>query len=154
MSPMPRYFSGVAGGLARMREVAPASRAAESGDLGAEQEASTTTAAAIRPRSDCLIRPLAPHRPLAFQHSFERGTRFFRQVIGLFVRGILPRGNIGTKGLHRTGDGGAQVSVSAYKLGGMAKGEIQQVVEDQYLSVAIRARADSDRRRPDLSRNH
>src|SRR3984893_12571774 len=117
--------------MARMRAVASA---AGSGAFGAaEQETSTATAAARRPRRDCLIPPLAAHRPLTFQDRFERGRRLLRQVIRLFIRRILPACDIGTKCLHCASNGRAHVGVAPDELGGMPQAEIENVVEDQYL---------------------
>src|SRR6476620_11124407 len=151
---MPRYFSGAAGGMARMRAAARASSAAGSGVLGAEQEASATTAAAIRPASEGFIESLAPHRPLTFEHGFQRRASFFGQMVGLLVSRVLMRRNVGPEGLYRPGNRRAQVGVPAHKLGGMPKSQIQQVVENQHLSIAVRARANADGRSLDFSRDH
>src|SRR6202163_1052302 len=138
--------------MARMRAVASV---AGSGAFGlAEQETSTATAAAIRPRRACLIRPLAPHRPLALQNSVQRGPRFLRQVIGLFIRRILSRSHIGAEGLHCARNGRAHVRVPPYELCRMPKAEIENVVEDQHLAVAIRSSADTNGRSLDLGGNH
>src|SRR4029079_5765993 len=151
---MARYSSGAAGGMARMRAAARASSAAGSGVLGAEQEASATTAAAIRPASEGFIESLAPHRPLAFEHGFQRRARVFGQMVGLLVSRVLVRRNVGPEGLYRPGNRRAQVGVPAHKLGGMPKGQLQEFVEDQHLPIAVRARADADGRSLDFGGNH
>src|SRR6266853_7015825 len=108
--------------MARMRGDASA---AEAGLFGEEeQETRTATIAAIRPRSECLIRPLAPHRPFSFQHRVERRPRFLGQVIRLFVGWILARSDVGTERFRRDGNGRTEVRVTPYELCGMSKAEV------------------------------
>src|SRR6266849_9553166 len=97
---------------------------------------------------------LSPHRPLAFQHSFQRGPCFPGQMIRLFVCRILPTGHVGAEGLHRIRDQRRRVTVSPHKLRGRCKGKVHNIVEYEHLSVAIRPSADADSRSLDLGRNH
>src|SRR6266404_3078259 len=138
--------------MARMRAVASV---AGSGLFGEEeQETRTATIAAIRPRSECLIRPLAPHRPFSFKHRCQRRPRFLGPLLRLFGGSILARSDVGTERFRRDGNGRTEVRVTPYELCGMSKAEVQQVVEDQHLAVAIRSSADADSWRLDLGCNH
>src|SRR5579872_459662 len=61
--------------------------------------------------------------------------------------------DVGAKCLHRVGDGTGNIAITADKLRRMPEGEIQNVVNDQNLAIALGAGADSDGRRLDLRSN-
>ncbi len=89
---------------------------------------------------------------LAVEYRFECGLRFFRQVIGLSVVRELMRNHVGLEGQYGFRDQRGGVSIAANEFRRMSKRQVDQVVEDQHLAIAIRPGADADGRRFNLER--
>ena len=87
-------------------------------------------------------------------YRFECVLRIFRQVVALSVAWELVRDNISLERQHGLRDQRGGVSVAAYEFCRMPEREVDQVVEDQHLSIAIWPGANADRRRFDFSRDH
>ena len=73
------------------------------------------------------------------KYRFERRLRIFGQMIGLGVRRKLASGNVGFEGLYGLRDQRRRVSVTPNELGGRAERQVDQIVEDQHLAIAIGA---------------
>src|SRR5713226_8143051 len=82
---------------------------------------------------------LSPERLLTMQHRFQRGLRFLRQVVGLAVVRKLVRNHVRFESQHRLRDQRGGISVASNEFRRMPKRQIDQVVEDEHLAVAIRA---------------
>src|SRR5712691_9770445 len=65
-------------------------------------------------------------------------------MVGLLVRWILARYHVGTEAMHRVADQRGRVGIAAHKFGRWAEGQVQDVVEDEYLAIALRSSADAD----------
>src|SRR5258708_10097180 len=98
--------------------------------------------------------PLSPQGVLAVEYRFECGLRFLRQMVGLSIVRELVRNNVGLEGQYGMRDQGSRVSVAANEFCRLSESQVDEVVEDQHLAVAIRTSADANGRRFDLSRNH
>src|SRR5579871_6196589 len=97
---------------------------------------------------------LSPHGLFAGQYHLERSARVFREMIRLVVGRILQRLHVGLESLHRFADHGGGVAVAAHELGGRSERQVEQVVEDEYLAVALGAGANADGGRVDFGGDH
>src|SRR5581483_11017766 len=52
------------------------------------------------------------------------------------------------------GDESGRISIASYELCGRPERQVQNVVENEYLAIALRSSANADRRRADFSRDH
>src|SRR5438876_7526018 len=82
--------------------------------------------------------------PFPLQHRVQRRLRFLRQMVGLLVRWILARYHVGTEAMHRVADQRGRVGIAAHKFGRWAEGQVQDVVEDEHLAIALRSSSDAD----------
>src|SRR5208337_887851 len=90
------------------------------------------------------------HGALAVCNGLQRCQCVLRQVIRLGVGRIASRLHVVPEGLNCAGDDSTEIGISPDELGRRGKAEPQQVVKDQYLSIAVRPRADADGRNLDL----
>src|ERR1022692_2315877 len=97
---------------------------------------------------------LSPHRALAVKYGFECGLRVLRQMVRLAIVRKLVRGNVSLERQHRIRDQRGRVPIAADKFCRMPKRQVDQIVEDQHLAIAIRASADANRRRFDFRGDH
>src|SRR5215467_9055604 len=75
-------------------------------------------------------------------------------MIRLVVSWILSRNHIGTKCLYSVGDCSGGITITADELGCWSKGQVQDVMEHEYLAIAAGTGADSYGRCGDLTRDH
>src|SRR5271163_1927022 len=75
-------------------------------------------------------------------------------MVRLVVCWILMRDHILAKGVRGVGYERGRVAIAANELCRLREREIQNVVEDEHLAVAVRASADADSRSGDLGRDH
>src|SRR5713226_10209951 len=85
---------------------------------------------------------LPPHGPLALQNRLQRAPRLFRQMVRLAIRRIPARNHVCTERLHGVGDQRRSIAVPPHELGRRAEGQVQDVVENEDLSVAVGSSAD------------
>src|SRR5260370_13230590 len=75
-------------------------------------------------------------------------------MVGLSIVRELMRNHVRLERQYGLRDQGSRVSVMANKFCRLSESQVDEVVEDQHLAVAIRTSADANGRRFDLSRNH
>src|ERR1700678_3556823 len=75
-------------------------------------------------------------------------------MIGLLVGRILMRVHIRAEPLNRLSDERGSVTTEASKFPTVAKGQIQNVVEDKHLTVALGTSPDANGRSADFPRDH
>src|SRR5580698_1850139 len=125
------------------------------GDLELEQAVSTARLITSSIRGRYFISLILSLQPaFALQHRLQRLLSLPRQVIRLAVRGILVRHHIRTKSLHSVGNQRRSIAVTAHEFGCWTERQIQNVVDNQHLAVALGTSADADGRSCDLCRDH
>src|SRR6266481_7820469 len=75
-------------------------------------------------------------------------------MVGLSIVRELMRNHVSLEGQYGLCDQGSRVPVAANEFCRLSERQIDEVVENQHLAVAIWTSADADSRRFDLSRNH
>src|ERR1019366_3636354 len=77
------------------------------------------------------------------EYRFECGLCFLRQVVGFSVVRELMRNHVGLEGQYGFRNQRGGVSVAANEFRRMSKRQVDQVVEDKHLPIAIRPGADA-----------
>ena len=90
--------------------------------------------------------PLLTHHPLTLLDRFERGTSVLWQMVRLRIRRIVAFHHIAAECLDRFRNQRSRVRIAPHKFRRRSESEIDQIMEDQDLAIAIRAGANSDGR--------
>src|SRR4029077_9838995 len=88
--------------------------------------------------------PLSLHCVLAVKYRLQCGLRFFRQMVGLGITRELMRRDVRLEAQHRLRSQGGGVRVAANECCWMPERQVDEVMENQHLAIAIGAGADSD----------
>src|SRR5277367_1706036 len=75
-------------------------------------------------------------------------------MVGLAIRRILMRDHIFAESMDGVSDERGCIPETANEFGWRSKGEIQNIVEDDHLAIAVRSRSNADGRSRDFGRDH
>src|SRR5581483_969624 len=97
---------------------------------------------------------LSCHSALAVENSFQRRPRVLGKMIRLGVRWILVRLDVRAKRMRRVADQRSGVGIMPNEFRGRTKSQIEEIVENQHLPVALRTRSNANCGRAHLDSDH